>query len=234
MNVLIDRIYMLIICYPIVIHKFIQIYEISKCLPCNWKLNIFCKFDVETYSLHMGKREGIIRDSDQMLLEQFTAYFRLYENPLYNFALKTVQSEILARDIIQEVFIKLWSIRERFSQIDNMEDYLYRMVRNKVMDVLRQLANDRKLRTEYFNGHQWEDTNVYDTIVLKEYEVALSEAVSQLPPQRRIIYQLSHVEGKSRKEIASKLNISPSTVKNQLTAAMAYLRSVIKDHVKLF
>ncbi|WP_157760980.1 RNA polymerase sigma-70 factor [Chitinophaga caeni] len=182
----------------------------------------------------MGKREGIIRDSDQMLLEQFTAYFRLYENPLYNFALKTVQSEILARDIIQEVFIKLWSIRERFSQIDNMEDYLYRMVRNKVMDVLRQLANDRKLRTEYFNGHQWEDTNVYDTIVLKEYEVALSEAVSQLPPQRRIIYQLSHVEGKSRKEIASKLNISPSTVKNQLTAAMAYLRSVIKDHVKLF
>ncbi|NIG55110.1 RNA polymerase sigma-70 factor [Chitinophaga sp. Cy-1792] len=174
------------------------------------------------------------KTDETALLQQFTDYFRLYENPLYYFALKTVQSELLARDIIQEVFIKLWSIRDQFADIHNMEDYLYRMVRNKVMDVLRQLANDRKLRADYFSGRQWEEANTFDTLAAKEYEIALAEAISKLPPQRRLIYQLSQVEGRSRNEIAEELEISPSTVKNQLTAALSYLRKVVAGQIKLF
>ncbi len=182
--------------------------------------------------LTLGK---IIHTADEKeLLQQFTGYFRLYENSLYYFALKTVQSELLARDIIQEVFIKLWSIRGQFHEIKNMEDYLYRMVRNKVLDVLRQLANDRKLRADYFNGREWEDANAFDTIAAKEYEIALAEAINQLPPQRRLIYQLSQVEGRSRNEIAEELHISPSTVKNQLTAALSYLRKVVAGQIKFF
>lgn len=179
-------------------------------------------------------RETISNENDSRLLEYFTAYFRAYETPLYYFALKTVQSELLARDIIQEVFIKLWSIREQFDQIHNMEDYLYRMVRNKVLDVLRQLANDRRLRADYFEGRSWEESTIYDTISAKEYEIALAEAINQLPPQRRLIYQLSQVEGRSRKEIADELAISPSTVKNQLTAALSFLRKVVSGQIRLF
>jgi len=179
-------------------------------------------------------REITTNDNERRLLELFTAYFRTYENPLYYFALKTVQSELLARDIIQEVFIKLWSIREQFGNIHNMEDYLYRMVRNKVMDVLRQLANDQRLRADYFEGHTWEESPIYDTISAKEYEIALAEAISKLPPQRRLIYQLSQVEGRSRNEIARELDISPSTVKNQLTAALNFLRKVVAGQIKFF
>jgi len=180
------------------------------------------------------KRKEIINGEELLLQEQFTAYFRLYEYPLYCFALKTIQSELLARDIIQEVFIKLWTVRNQFSSIANIEDYLYKMVRNKVVDVLRQLANDRRLRAEYFNDHQWEESRTYDNMVAKEYEFALAEAINQLPPQRRIIYQLSQVEGRTRNEIAEKLSISPSTVKNQLTAALSYLRKIAAGQIKLF
>lgn len=180
------------------------------------------------------KRKEIINGEELLLQEQFTAYFRLYEYPLYCFALKTIQSELLARDIIQEVFIKLWTVRSQFSTIANIEDYLYKMVRNKVVDVLRQLANDRRLRAEYFNDHQWEESRTYDNMVAKEYEFALAEAINQLPPQRRIIYQLSQVEGRTRNEIAEELSISPSTVKNQLTAALSYLRKIVAGQIKLF
>lgn len=179
-------------------------------------------------------RNTITNENDKRLLERFTAYFRTYETPLYYFALKTVQSELLARDIIQEVFIKLWSRREQFNQIENIEDYLYRMVRNKVVDVLRQLANDRRLRADYFDGRSWEESSLFDTISAKEYEIALAEAINQLPSQRRLIYQLSQVEGRSRKEIAEELDISPSTVKNQLTAALSFLRKVVAGQIKFF
>lgn len=176
----------------------------------------------------------LIDQDEKLLQERFTAYFRNFECPLYFFALKLTQSELLSRDIIQDVFIKLWTIRHQFDDIRNMEDYLYKMVRNKVLDVLRQLAKDRKLRAEYFNDHQWEESRTYETIVAKEYAFALSEAINQLPPQRRIIYQLSQVEGRSRNEIARELDISPSTVKNQLTAALSYLRKVVAGQIKLF
>lgn len=171
---------------------------------------------------------------ERQLQDHFSALFRQFEYPLFCFALKTIQSDLLARDIVQEVFIKLWSVREQFSEIRDMEDYLYRMVRNKVIDVLRQLANDRKLRADYFNDHQWEESRAYETIAAKEYEYALSAAISQLPPQRRIIYQLSQVDGLSRNDIAKELSISPSTVKNQLTAAMAFLRKFVAGQVRLF
>ncbi|MFX1708973.1 RNA polymerase sigma-70 factor [Chitinophaga sp. CC14] len=180
------------------------------------------------------KGKDLTSREEQLQQEQFTAYFRLYEYPLYCFALKSIQSELLARDIIQEVFIKLWSVRDQFSDIRNIEDYLYKMVRNKVLDVLRQLANDRRLRAAYFNDHQWEESRTYENIVAKEYEFALAEAINQLPPQRRIIYQLSQVEGRTRNEIAAELRISPSTVKNQLTAALSYLRKIVAGQIKLF
>lgn len=182
----------------------------------------------------MVERNKFTTGEERILQEKFTAMFREFEYPLYCFALKTLQQELLARDIVQDVFLKLWSRRETFDTINNVEDYLYRMVRNKVIDVLRQLANDRKLRADYFQDHQWEESRTFDHLSVKEYELALAEAISQLPPQRRVIYQLSQLEGLSRNEIADQLQISPHTVKNQLTAALSFLRKIVSGHIKLF
>jgi len=175
-----------------------------------------------------------INGKDQALQEQFSLLFRQYEHRLYTFACKTVQSELLARDIVQDVFIKLWSKKEYIDQISDIEDYLYKMVRNRTIDILRQLANDRRLREEFFARHDWHESKTGELLEIKEFQQVLAAAISNLPPQRRIIYQLSQVEGMSRQEIASQLQISPHTVKNQLTAALQTLRRLLSGQLKLF
>ncbi|NLR60298.1 RNA polymerase sigma-70 factor [Chitinophaga polysaccharea] len=183
----------------------------------------------------MGEyQEEKISNSARKQQEQFSLLFRQYEHRLYVFACNMVQSELLARDIIQEVFIKLWIKKDDLEGIVNIEQYLYLMVRNKVIDVLRKLANDRKLREEYFRHHQWQENKTMELVEVKEFELALAEAISHLPPQRRIIYQLSQISGMSRDEIARELQLSPHTVKNQLTAALSTLRKFVSNHLRFF
>ncbi|MBS0030731.1 RNA polymerase sigma-70 factor [Chitinophaga sp. 22321] len=183
----------------------------------------------------MGEyQEEKVNDTGRRQQEQFSLLFRQYEHRLYVFACNMVQSELLARDIIQDVFIKLWIKKDDLEEITNIEQYLYFMVRNKVIDVLRKLANDRKLRDEYFRNHQWQENKTIEIVEVKEFQLALAEAISHLPPQRRIIYQLSQINGMSREEIARELQLSPHTVKNQLTAALSTLRKFVSSHLRIF
>jgi RNA polymerase sigma-70 factor (family 1) len=170
-------------------------------------------------------------DSSKDIFEQlFNELFREYEHPLYLFAFRMLKSEMAAKDIIQDVFLKLWLIRDKISEIKSISSFLYKLTENKVFDYLRASASDqKKMHALWCRVHQSNEPNVGIYVEAKEYHAIIQQAIEQLSPQRKAVYLLSQAEDKPRKEIASLLKISPNTVRNQLAKAIenivAYLRN---------
>ncbi|HEY6899806.1 MAG TPA: RNA polymerase sigma-70 factor [Puia sp.] len=167
-----------------------------------------------------------------MLEQLFNELFREYEHSLYLFALKMLKSETAAKDIIQDVFLKLWLIRDQLSEIKNISSFLYRLTENKVIDFLRASASDQKKKEAlWFRLKQDSEESAGVSVETKEYHAIIQQAIEQLPPQRRAVYLLSQAEDKPRKEIASLLQISPNTVRNHLAKAIENIVAYLKNNI---
>lgn len=164
----------------------------------------------------------------------FSGIFRQHEYRLYMLALKLTKSEHIAQDIIQDVFLKLWEQRKFIGNIGNMEAWLYRLTENKVIDFLRKAAVDSRLRKIIWNNIQESKDDAEEYVVVREYNEIIQRAINELPPQRKLIYQLNRDGGLNYQEIASELQLSRHTVKNQLFTAVQSIRKYISRNVRIF
>ena len=164
----------------------------------------------------------------------FAEIFRQNEQCLYTLALRLTKSEEVAKDIIQEVLMKLWEQRANLHTIKNKEAWLYRLTENKVIDFLRKASADDRLKKKIWNNLQQILNDTEQHLEAKEYNQVIQNAIGQLPPQRRLIYQLNKEEGMDCQQIANELQLSKHTVKNQLTSAVQSVRRFISRYTKLF
>ena len=164
----------------------------------------------------------------------FSETFRKHEQKLYALALRLTKSDQTAKDIIQDVFLKLWEQREIISSINNMEAWLYRLTENKVIDFFRKAAADNRLRKKIWDQLQQIMNDTELQVTAKEYNQIIQKAIDQLPTQRRLIYQLNKEEGLAYQQIADELHISKHTVKNQLFSAVQSVRRFITKSSKFF
>lgn len=169
-------------------------------------------------------------ESKELALEKFfCASFQYHKKPLKTLALRLLKDEGQAQDIIQEVFIDFWEIRHKIEEINNIEAYLFRMTRNKIMDALRKISSDDKLKDRLWRSMKTECNDNAEKIEAKELQDILAKAIEGLPPKRKEIYLLKNEEGKSYQDIAEKMNISQHTVKNQLSSAVGAIRVFINS-----
>ena len=166
--------------------------------------------------------------------ELFNELFRQHEHHLYTFLLKVTRSDAQSKDILQEVFLKLWMIRNQLNEIENIKAFLYRLTENKLIDFLRAAATQQKLKQQLWRNLQATETEQPDCIEENEYHEIIRRAVMQLPAQRRTIYLLSKHEGVKQKQIALALNISPNTVRNQLASAFLSILSYMRKNLSAF
>lgn len=164
----------------------------------------------------------------------FSEIFRQHEHRLYSLALRLTKSDQVAKDIIQEVFLKLWDQRTDIHSIHNMEAWLYRLTENKVIDFLRKVSADSRLKKMIWEQLQQIVDESEQYMAAKEYNSIIQKAIDQLPPQRRLIYQLNKEDGMNYQQIADELNISRHTVKNQLFTAVQSIRRFLTRHTKIF
>lgn len=172
--------------------------------------------------------------SEQHLESVFAQIFREHEKRLYILAFRLTKSDLYAKDIIQEVFLKLWECRDSIHTIDNMDAWLYRLTENKTIDFLRKAAADNRLKKAIWMKMQQIINEAEVDVSVKEYNQIIQKAIRQLPPQRRLIYQLYKEEGFNYKQIADGLHISRHTVKNHLFTAVRAVRNFLANNVKLF
>lgn len=173
---------------------------------------------------------ALIREGDKL------AYAKIYERyfrVLYVHALKKLQNEEEAKDLIQELFTVLWSRRESIAADVNMAAYLYTSVRNRVLDSF----SHRKIEDKYIVSLQRRIDNESEAadhcLLEKELVTIIENEINALPPKMREIFELSRKNNLSHKEISEKLSISEQTVSKQVTNALKRLRTKLGAHLFL-
>ena len=155
--------------------------------------------------------------------------FRAHKTSLKTLSLRLLKDEDYAEDIVQEVFIAFWEHRNKVDEINNIEAYLFRMTRNKIMDKLRKISADQRLKDQLWRSMSSETNDNTEKTETKELQEVLTQAIESLPPKRKQIYLLKNEDGEIYQYIATKMNISQHTVKNQLFSAVKTIRTFIKN-----
>ncbi|MBW8332323.1 MAG: RNA polymerase sigma-70 factor [Prolixibacteraceae bacterium] len=162
----------------------------------------------------------------------FDFFFNYYYPGLCVYAQKIIElPEPEAKDIVQDVFVKLWNDRKKLDVQISVRSYLFVAVKNKCFDVLRKKKRSVKLQ-EITHQHDIADES-FDGYVLCELEIIFDNGLKKLPDRCREIFELSRLQGLKNREIAEKLNLSEKTVENQMTKALRILKEELKDYLPL-
>lgn len=173
------------------------------------------KKDLEYYYL---KR---LEDGDRNAFDViFLHYYPKVNAYLYSFS----KEEETAKDLSQEIFIKLWISRGTISNVDNMSAYLFRMAKNALYNHFKHNLIKQKFLSTLQEVPVYEDF-LDDYLYAENLQEIIDVTIAEMPRRRKEIFIMSRQEGLSNKEIAEKLNISKRTIENQLTYALAILRN---------
>lgn len=134
------------------------------------------------------------KSSEYIQEQRFVSIFKNHEYKLYTLALQLTKSDQYAKDIVQEVFLKLWQERRNIYGSAQAEEWLYRLVENRIIRFLSRTAYDKRFRDALWVNMQSlasdKEEEVYAATV--EYNTVIEKAISHLAPQRRRIYQLNN------------------------------------------
>lgn len=160
----------------------------------------------------------------------FEAFFRSHYGAMCRFAEGFTHDADDAEEVVQQCFVKLWEGREDIKISTSPKAYLYQMIRNACLNQKKhiQIREDYKVFNEEERSVPEEENSSTDGLKEK-----LHEAIRQMPPQRRKIFELSRFEGLTYKEIAAHLDISPKTVENHMGSAMKELRVALKGYLHI-
>ncbi|TDX00288.1 RNA polymerase sigma factor [Dinghuibacter silviterrae] len=149
----------------------------------------------------------------------YAAIYQRYHAGIYHYILRFVKLPDLAEDLVHDVFLKIWEVRERIDPSGAFGGYLYRIARNHVYKTIQRIAADRVLRARVLR-HLGEEPPLEWIGQNKEYERLFGQALSLLPQQRRNVFRLCREEGKTYEETAAILGISRNAVKKHMILSM--------------
>lgn len=156
-----------------------------------------------------------------------------YRNRIYGFLLKYVKIPEQAEDLTQDVLIKLWKNRDRILSMEDQEAYILTITRNQVRDHFKKMTKEKSYLQEVIQHMPTQKSNEYAIIQRHELQESIQTVVAELPERQQEVYKLFYDKGKSLKEIAIELNISPYTAKNHRAQALKFIRSRINPEAFL-
>ncbi|HKJ41072.1 MAG TPA: RNA polymerase sigma-70 factor [Sunxiuqinia sp.] len=163
----------------------------------------------------------------------FETIFNTYYASLCHYANRMLDDDEKAEEIVQDLFVNLWSKRKSLNVESSLKYYLFRSVRNLCLNQIQHF----KIREKYAkNVTENQDLTIQDDDYFIEVDLAkkIAESINSLPEKRRQIFKLSREEGLKYKEIAEKLNLSVKTVEAQMGLALKQLREKLKDYKDYF
>lgn len=169
-----------------------------------------------------------LRIDDTTALDELMA---LYWEDLVRYAWSIVDSADDAEDIAQQVFLQLWRRRRQFEHRGaGVRSYLLRIARNLSLNEQRRRLVIRNAAPRLRDSIARQPTPV-ESLEEAELKAAVQVALDELPPRRREVYTLIRFHGLSYREAAEVMGISPQTVANQLSSALAELRRSLRVYL---
>jgi RNA polymerase sigma-70 factor (family 1) len=159
--------------------------------------------------------------------EAFTVVYQRYASSLTGFASSKLYSLEEARDVVHDLFVKLWTDRKTLLITGNLQSYLFTAIRYSIVDKIRKNITRREYAAMLQILEQHSTLNTDDSLKVKELQKTIDESLKSLPFKTQQIYQFSRNEHRSVAEIAALMNLSEQTIKNQLTIALKHLRQSI-------
>ena len=125
---------------------------------------------------------------------------------------------------MQEVFLKIWKNREKLDPSLSFNAYIITIAKNYIFNCMKKKANEHYYK-HYLSNRDNVDNQTENKIIFTDYQEITQDCINKLPPRRKQIFLLRRESGLSIEEIADKLNISQSTVENQMNKAIKTIRS---------
>ncbi len=163
----------------------------------------------------------------------FEMIFKNFYQPLCNYAYSFVQDRDEAEEIVQATFLSVWEKRNNLSIHTGVKPYLYAMVRNASLNVLKHEKIKQQHAAVELAVAERSTESVSRTVMASELEERIFKALNKLPEQCRLVFKLSRFEELKYAEIADQLNISVKTVENQMGKALKIMREQLKDYLPL-
>lgn len=164
-------------------------------------------------------------------IDAFNTLYWEYHATVYANSLRLIKDPSIAEDIVQEVFVTLWGKRHTIDPELDIAGWLFVISHNKTVDQLK-----RKLKQDLARRNLSIVAEDHSTIVnadLKEEQLcAIEKAMDQLSPQKRKVFELCKVQGRTYKKAAEELHISKYTVKEYLSEALVSIKKYIGDQAR--
>jgi RNA polymerase sigma-70 factor (family 1) len=170
------------------------------------------------------KDEQLYRRIQNRDREALEALYDRYEKILFSFIMRFTNDAGLTEEIIQDLFIKLWSQKAKYdSAKGKFSSWLLTLARNASIDNLRKKKKEVELMEQ--DQHQQEDLhNTERSIIQKEENDTLHQAVQSLPKDQQKIVHSFYFEGETQNKISETFKIPLGTVKSRIRLALKTLR----------
>lgn len=163
----------------------------------------------------------MLRGGSQVAFKQL---FDSYSPKLFRFSYSYLKAEAEAEEIVQDVFLKLWENRDKLRNETSFQSYLFTIAFNAIRKHFNHKARDERFRTNLLESLSEENSSLENHPDFETLIARLDRLIEGMPERRREIFLKRKKEGKSVREIALDMEISPKTVENQITEAMNYLK----------
>lgn len=161
-------------------------------------------------------------------LRAFKYFYDDFFPVLNTFALKYLSEKSDSEDVVQEAFIYFWRKREDFYSINGAKSYLYKFVKTRSINFLRDTGNKNLVEIDSLKDELFFKENI---IEIETYEL-LYKSIQKLSPQEQAVIELS-IDGKKNQEIADELNVSINTIKTLKKRSYNKLRIELKENIEL-
>jgi RNA polymerase sigma-70 factor (family 1) len=173
---------------------------------------------------------GRVAEGDE---SAFRELFDWHRDKLYAYMLRLSNERVVAEDIVQEVFLKIWINKHELTSIRNFDAYLFTIARNHAFNLSKQIVNRQALLNDITSGLSQSDVFTEKDVDYKNLYTLLVQELSKLPAQQRKVFTLSRFEGLSNEDIARAQSISVGTVKKHLSLATLTLKAALKDNMEM-
>ena len=151
-------------------------------------------------------------------VKAFGQMYTIYSPRLYANILKLVKSATITEELLQDTFQRIWEHRQNIDTDKSFRSYIFTIARNLVYDYFNKASRQRLLERHL------------QAIEEKESGLFLEKAVRQLPPQRKLVYTLCKIEGRSYEDVSIMLGISVSTISDHIVKATKSIRAYYQSN----